>query len=118
MPVDFLPILILLILSALMSGGMVFLSHLFGRKEPNPSKLSPYECGIPPFSDARLRFSVKFFLVAMLFIIFDFEGVTIYPWAVIFRELSLFGLVEMGVFLGILLIGLLYIWRKGALQWD
>ncbi len=118
MSVDFLPILILMILSALLSGGIIFLSHLFGRKEPNPSKLSPYECGIPPFSDARLRFSVKFFVVAILFIIFGFEGVTIYPWAVIFRKLGLFGLVEMGVFLAILLVGLVYIWRKGVLQWD
>lgn len=81
------------------------------------SKESTYECGIPPTGDARSPFSVKFFLVAVLFVIFDIEGVLILPWAVMFKKLGLFGFVEMMIFLGVLVIGLAYVWKKGALEW-
>ena len=89
-----------------------------GPKKPNDEKLSTYESGMEPVKSARERFSVKFYLVAMLFIVFDIEIVFMYPWAVKFKQLGLFGFVEMIVFIVILLVGFLYIWRKGALKWD
>ena len=115
-------------------GGMIALSHLTIRIRPTPVKDTPYESGIPPLGDARERFSVKFYMVAMLFIIFDIETVFMIPWAAYFRELScvappvsgacpagstsFFGLGEMIVFMVILLVGYLYVWKKGAFQWD
>jgi NADH-quinone oxidoreductase subunit A len=89
-----------------------------GPKKPNDEKLSTYESGMEPVKSARERFSVKFYLVAMLFIVFDIEIVFMYPWAVKFKQLGLFGFVEMMIFIGILLVGYLYVWRKGALKWD
>lgn len=89
-----------------------------GPRRPNDEKLSTYESGMEPVKTARERFSVKFYLVAMLFIVFDIEIVFMYPWAVKFKELGLFGFVEMLIFISILLVGFLYIWRKGALKWD
>jgi NADH-quinone oxidoreductase subunit A len=80
--------------------------------------MTPFESGIESVGDTRHRFSVRFFLVALLFIIFDIEAVFIFPWAVLFRELGLFGFIEMTIFLGILLLGLFYIWKKGALEWE
>ena len=118
MLLDYLPILILAILATLFAGANIVLSLFLGPRQPNPEKLSPYECGIVPVGTARERFSVKFYLVAMLFIIFDMEIVFLYPWAVVFRQLKLFGLIEMGVFLLILLVGYFYIWKKGGLEWD
>ena len=88
------------------------------RNRLNPVKAEPFESGNPPRGDARIRFSVRFYLVAMLFLIFDLEVVFLYPWAILFRQLGLFGLIEMGIFLGILLIGFIYVWKKGALEWD
>ena len=89
-----------------------------GPKKPSDEKLSTYESGMEPVKSARERFSVKFYLVAMMFIVFDIEIVFMYPWAVKFKQLGVFGFVEMIVFIGILLVGYLYIWRKGALKWD
>jgi NADH-quinone oxidoreductase subunit A len=80
--------------------------------------MEPFESGNPPKGDARIRFSVRFYLVAMLFLIFDLEVVFLYPWAIYFRQLGLFGLVQMGIFLTILTIGYVYVWKKGALEWD
>ena len=94
------------------------LSYLLGRRTPTKQKLSPYECGVEPIGDARGRFSVKFYLIAILFIIFDIEVVFLYPWAVIYRKLKLFGLIEMGIFLVILLVGYFYMIKKGALKWE
>jgi NADH-quinone oxidoreductase subunit A len=99
--------------AALMLGG----SYLLGRRVKNAVKDSPYECGIAPRSDARQRFSVKFYLVAMLFILFDIEVIFLYPWAVVFRELKMFAFVEMAIFIGLVLCGFLYIWKKKALDW-
>src|SRR5262245_7184014 len=93
-------------------------SHLLGRRVYDPAKLMPYECGVTPVGNARERFHTRFYLVAMLFIIFDIETVFLYPWAIVFRELRIFGLIEMGIFVAILLIGFVYIWGKGALEWD
>jgi NADH-quinone oxidoreductase subunit A len=118
MLLDYLPILILAILAALFAGVNVLLSIVLGPRKPNPEKLSPYECGIVPVGTARERFSVKFYLVAMLFIVFDMEIVFLYPWAVVFKQLKIFGLVEMGVFLLILLVGYFYAWTKGGLEWE
>jgi NADH-quinone oxidoreductase subunit A len=118
MLLDYIPILILAILAALFAGANIVFSLFLGPHRPNPEKLSPYECGIVPVGTARERFSVKFYLVAMLFIVFDMEIVFLYPWAVVLRQLRLFGLIEMGVFLLILLVGYFYIWRKGGLEWE
>ena len=118
MLLDYLPILILVILAALFAAGSVVLSSLLGPRRPNPEKLSPYECGVEPVGTARERVSVKFYLVAMLFIIFDMEIVFLYPWAVVFQQLRLFGLMAMGSFLLVLLVGYFYVWKKGGLEWD
>jgi NADH-quinone oxidoreductase subunit A len=101
-----------------MALAMLALSYLFGKRVRTKAKLSTYECGNPPFEDARARFSVKFYLIAILFIIFDIEVVFLYPWAVIYRKLGLFGLMEMGIFILILLAGYFYIIKKGALKWE
>lgn len=99
--------------------GLVFvnISKWLGPRHPTDEKLSTYESGMEPVKTARERFSVKFYLVAMFFIVFDIEIVFMYPWAVMFRTLGLFGLVEMLVFIGVLLVGLVYVWKKGALRW-
>ncbi|MBI2884279.1 MAG: NADH-quinone oxidoreductase subunit A [Candidatus Methylomirabilis oxyfera] len=117
MLLSYLPIFILILLAAGFALTTLLLSHVLGPRRPTQSKLTPYECGIDPVGSARERFSVKFYLVAMLFIIFDIEIVFLYPWAVILNSLKLFGLMEMILFLGILLIGLLYVWKKGGLEW-
>jgi NADH-quinone oxidoreductase subunit A len=114
---SYLPILILVLLAGGFALVTLWLSSVLGPRRPSKDKLSTYECGIDPVGSARERFSVKFYLVAMLFIVFDIEIVFLYPWAVILNSLGLFGLVEMFFFLGILLIGLLYVWKKGGLEW-
>jgi NADH-quinone oxidoreductase subunit A len=118
MLVSYVPILILLLVSIGNAVGMIALSHLVSPYRPTPVKLEPYESGITPVGDTRERFSVKFYLVAILFIVFDIETVFLIPWAVLFRTLGIFGFVEMLVFMAVLLVGLIYIWKKGALQWD
>lgn len=118
MLLDYLPILILVVLAALFAGGSILASALLGPRRPTPEKLSPYECGMEPVGTARERFSVKFYLVAMLFIIFDMEIVFLYPWAVVYKQLKMFGLAAMGTFLLILLVGYFYVWKKGGLEWD
>ena len=117
MLLSYLPILLLVLLAAGFALTLLFLSSVLGPRRPSKDKLSTYECGIDPVGSARERFSVKFYLVAMLFIIFDIEIVFLYPWAVVLHNLKLFGLVEMVFFLGILLVGLLYVWKKGGLEW-
>jgi len=114
----FIPILMMVIVATGFAGGTLVASHFLGRRINDPAKLLPYECGVTPVGSARERFHTRFYLVAMLFIVFDIETVFIYPWAVVFRQLSLFGLIEMGVFIAILLAGLVYVWGKGALEWD
>jgi len=117
MLLSYLPILILVLLASGFALATLFASSILGPRRPSKDKLSPYECGIDPVGSARERFSVKFYLVAMLFILFDIEIVFLYPWAILLGDLKLFGLVEMIFFLGILLIGLLYVWKKGGLEW-
>ncbi|UCD48443.1 MAG: NADH-quinone oxidoreductase subunit A [Deltaproteobacteria bacterium] len=101
-----------------MSVGFVFLSQALGPKRYERIKYSVYECGVDPFTSASVRVSVKFYLVALLFILFDLETAFLYPWAVLFRDLGLFGFLEMAIFVGILLVGLIYAWKKGALDWQ
>ena len=94
------------------------LSRLLGVHRPDPEKLSPYECGFEAFEDARMKFDVRYYLVAILFIIFDLEVSFLFPWAVAFKEVGVFGFWSMMVFLGVLTIGFIYEWKKGALEWD
>ena len=114
----YLPLLIHFLLALGLATVFVILSTLVGKHRPTRAKLQPYECGMPPVGDARQRFSVKFYLVAMLFILFDVEAVFLYPWAVIFRDLKLFGFFEMLVYILVLLAGFFYIWKKGVLDWN
>lgn len=111
-------VLLLIALGGTIAVAFVFLSRFLGPHNANPDKVSTYECSVPPVKNARERFPVRFYLVAMLFIVFDIEAVFLYPWARLFRQLGVFGLVEMGIFILILLVGLVYAWRKGALEWD
>jgi NADH-quinone oxidoreductase subunit A len=111
-------ILLLLIIAVGMSVGFVFLSQALGPRKYERIKYSVYECGVDPFTSATVRVSVKFYLVALLFILFDLETAFLYPWAVLFRDLGLFGFIEMAIFVGILLVGLVYAWKKGALDWQ
>jgi NADH-quinone oxidoreductase subunit A len=115
---EYIPVLIMLFLAAATAGGMLVATSLIGPKIAFPDKMEPFECGESPIVSTKLRFSIKFYLVALFFVIFDVEVVFVYPWAVLFRELGLFGFIEMVVFLTILAIGLIYVWRRGALEWD
>ena len=114
----YVPVLLLLGFVVLNAVVMLGLSALTLRPHPTPVKQAAYESGIPSLGDARERFSVKFYMVAVLFILFDIEVVFLYPWAVTFKDLGMFGFVTMAVFVLILLVGYFYIWRKGALEWD
>ena len=119
---QYLPILIFLAIALGISTLFVFLpmgvARLTGAHNPNAEKLSEYECGFPAFEDPRSQFDVRFYLIAILFIVFDLEIAFVFPWALVFRELGVFGLVEMGVFLTLLVIGFIYVWKKGALEWE
>jgi NADH-quinone oxidoreductase subunit A len=115
---DYLPILILTVLALVVSGVIMLLSTIAGRPFKSQTSTTPYECGVPTFGNARERFSVKFYLVAVLFILFDIEIVFLYPWAVTFDRLGLLALVEMLLFIAILFVGYAYVWKKGALEWD
>lgn len=114
---DYLPILVHLIVVVALAAAILGLSAWVGVKRPSREKLSPYECGIPPVGNARERFSVSFYLVGMLFILFDVEAVFLYPWAVVYKGLGWFGFLEMFLYIAILLAGYVYIWKKGALDW-
>jgi NADH-quinone oxidoreductase subunit A len=114
---DYLPILIHLGVVAFVAAAMIGLSSWVGVKRPTKEKLSPYECGIDPVGNARERFSVSFYLVGMLFILFDVEAVFLYPWAVVYQSLRWPGFVEMLVYVAVLAAGYVYIWKKGALDW-
>jgi NADH-quinone oxidoreductase subunit A len=119
---EFLPLLILMVVAFLLAGVLVGLSWILGPKKPSAAKLAPYECGVEPVGSARERFPVKFYLIAMLFIVFDIETVFLYPWAVTFRNmthsLQVFELFEMIVFIIILFVGYIYVWKKGAFEWE
>src|ERR1043165_9044310 len=111
------PVLVQAVLAMVIAAALVTLSYVIGRKVKNRVKDMPYESGIAPTGDARQRFSVKFYLVGMLFILFDIEAIFLYPWVVVYRELKMFAFVEMLVFVILILSGFFYIWKKGALDW-
>jgi NADH-quinone oxidoreductase subunit A len=115
---SYVPLLIFVLIVLGLLGALVTLSFVLGPSKPYKAKLAPYESGVIPDSPAHRRMSVRFYLTAMLFIIFDVEAVFFYPWAVLLRQLKWFGLIEMLVFMGILLVALAHIWRKGGLEWD
>ena len=115
---DFWPILVMLGLGAAFAGGSVLLSQFLGPRKPTPEKSAPYECGVPPVGDARERQSVKFYLVAMIFLLFDIEVAFLYPWAIAFRTLGWTGFVQILVFFVLLVAGYVYVWRKGVFDWS
>jgi len=115
---EYIGIAVCFILAAGITGTMVLLASTLGRKKPSPVKGEPFECGKNPFTLPGGKLAIKFYLIGILFILFDVELVFFYPWAVIYRKLGVLGLVEMGVFLGILMVGYIYAWDNGALEWD
>jgi NADH-quinone oxidoreductase subunit A len=115
---EYFPILLQVLIAMTIAGAMIGGSYLLGKKVKNRVKDLPYECGITPVGSARERFSVKFYLVAMIFILFDVEVVFIYPWVVVYRELSLYGFLVMFLFIDLVLWGFFYIWKKGVLNWS
>jgi NADH-quinone oxidoreductase subunit A len=114
---QYLPVVILAGFGALFAVASVVVSHAFQPKRPTPAKNLPYECGIVPERVPRDRFPVKFYVIAMLFIVFDVEVIFLFPWAVTFRQLGLFGLVEMVVFIGLVFVAYVYVWQRGGLEW-
>lgn len=114
---QYVPLLVHMIVAAGLSAIIIVLSTFVGNRQPSRAKMQAYECGMRPTGDAREPFSVSFYLVAMLFILFDVEAIFFYPWAYVFRDLQLFGFVEMMVYIAILLVGYIYLWKKGALDW-
>lgn len=119
----YVPLLIHLVVAAILAGALITISTFIGWRRPSRAKQLPYECGVEPTGDAREPFSVKFYLVAMVFILFDVEAIFLYPWAYIFKDLARnpkthwFGFTEMMFYVGILLVGYIYLWKKGALDW-
>jgi NADH-quinone oxidoreductase subunit A len=114
----YFPVLVQIALAVLVATALVALSYFVGKRVKDPVKDSPYECGMAPTGSARERFSVKFYLVAIVFILFDIEAVFLYPWAVVYRELKMFAFVEMLLFVVLILSGFFYVWKKGALDWS
>jgi NADH-quinone oxidoreductase subunit A len=117
-PQSYAPLLLHFLIAATLAGVILLLSIAIGRHRPGRTKMQPYECGITPTGDAREPFSVKFYLIAMVFILFDVEAVFLYPWAYVYRELRWLGFFEMLVYILILLAGYVYLWKKGALDWN
>jgi NADH-quinone oxidoreductase subunit A len=115
---EYFPILLFIGIAVALSMVIVIASLLAAKQRPDKEKLSPYECGFPPFGDARSKFDVRFYLVAILFIIFDLEVAFLFPWAVALGHVGLFGFWSMIVFLGVLTVGFIYEWKKGALEWE
>ncbi len=115
---EFVPILLMIIFAFLLAGGLLILSGVTGPKRRSPSKLDPYECGMPPYGDTLNRFSIKYYLIGALFILFDVEIVFLFAWAVIFKELALLAFIEIIAFLLVILAGYFYVLKKGALEWE
>ena len=115
---NYLPILVFLVIATVLGLALLALGFVFGPRQPDPEKTSPYECGFEAFEDARMKFDVRYYLVAILFIIFDLEIAFLFPWAVSLDAIGVFGLASMGLFLAILVVGFIYEWKKGALEWD
>ena len=117
-PAHYLPVLIFSLIAAVFGLGQLLVFSLLRPAHPYREKLLPYESGVQPFSDARIPFPMRYYVIAMLFVIFDIEAVFLYPWAVVFKSIGLYALVEMILFIVILLVGYVYAWEKGALEWE
>ncbi len=115
---EYLPLIIITSFAAILAVLVVVLGAIFGPKRPTARKGAPYESGMTPFGSGQRRITVRYYLVAMLFILFDVETIFFLPWAVAFRKLGLFGLIEMFIFIGVLVVGYIYAWKKGALEWE
>jgi len=115
---NYIPILIFLIVAALLGSLLLFLGRVLAPHRPDKEKLSPYECGFEAFEDSRMKFDVRYYLVAILFIIFDLEIAFLFPWAVVLEDIGVFGFWAMMLFLAILVVGFIYEWMKGALEWE
>lgn len=111
-------LLLMFVLAAGLAGALITVSSLVGKHKPSPEKDQPYECGIRPTGDAREPFSVHFYMVGLIFILFDIEAIFLYPWALVYHDLKVFGFVEMLLYIIILLVGYIYLWKKGALDWN
>ncbi len=114
----YFPVLVQVVIAMALAAGLIGVSALLGKRAKSPLKDTPYESGMAPVGSARERFSVKFYLVGMIFILFDIEAMFLYPWAVVYRELKLFAFAEMFIFVALVLIGFFYVWKKGALDWS
>jgi NADH-quinone oxidoreductase subunit A len=115
---NYFPVLVFLIVGMLIGGGLLVLGFVLAPRRPDAEKDSPYECGFDAFEDARMKFDVRYYLVAILFIIFDLEIAFLFPWAVVLKGVGMAGLVAMVIFLGILVVGFVYEWKRGALEWE
>ena len=115
---DYFSIVLFLLIAIVLSCGFILLNLILSTKNPDPEKLSPYECGFEPFNDSRMEFDIRFYLVAILFIIFDLEIAFLFPWAISLGKIGIFGFISMMIFLSILTIGFIYEWKKGALDWE
>jgi len=114
----YFPVLVQVLIAAVLAASLTILSSILGKRGKSPQKDTPYECGMAPTGDARDRFSIKFYLVAMIFILLDIEAVFLYPWAVVYRQLKWFAFFEMLLFIALVLVGYIYVWKKGALDWS
>ncbi|MGY1457812.1 MULTISPECIES: NADH-quinone oxidoreductase subunit A [unclassified Luteimonas] len=115
---EYLPTLLFLFVATGIGISLVVIGNALGPKFYNAEKLTAYECGFAPFEDSRMQFDIRYYLICIQFIVFDLEIIFIVPWATVFRELGVLGLIEMGIFVGMLLIGFIYVWKKGALEWE
>jgi NADH-quinone oxidoreductase subunit A len=115
---EYLPTLLFLFVATGIGIALIVIGNLIGPKRPTAEKLSPYECGFAAFEDSRMQFDIRYYLIAIQFIVFDLEIIFIVPWATVFRQLGVLGLIEMGIFVGMLLLGFIYVWKKGALEWE
>ena len=115
---QYMPLVIFIVVALVIGIGLLVVPYLVAYRNPDPEKLSPYECGFAPFDDARMKFDVRFYLVSILFIIFDLEVAFLFPWTVVFGDIGWFGFWSVMIFLAVLTIGFVYEWRKGALEWD
>ena len=115
---EYIPIIIFIVVALVMGVAPLALTYLLAEQKPDAEKLSAYECGFEAFEDARMQFDVRFYLLAILFVVFDLESAFLFPWALVLNKIGFFGFVEMMLFLVILLVGYIYAWKKGALQWE
>ena len=115
---EYIPIIIFIVVALVMGVAPLVLTYLLAEQKPDAEKLSAYECGFEAFEDARMQFDVRFYLLAILFVVFDLESAFLFPWAIVLNKIGFFGFVEMMLFLVILLVGYIYAWKKGALQWE